>query len=165
MTPSAVAQLLNRCLGVLCDAVFAEEGMLDKFIGDAVLAVFGAPLAQPDHAARAVRVAIAMHQAVAALDIQPPISLRIAVNSGITTVGDIGSPRRREYTVLGDVVNTCARMVTYACEPGQIVLTSATRERLPAASGMRAMGRVALRGRDAAVDLYTIEQIAPTQKE
>jgi adenylate cyclase len=149
----------------MCDAVFAEEGMLDKFIGDAVLAVFGAPLAQPDHAARALRVATAMHQAVASLDLQPPIALRIAVNSGIATVGDIGSPRRREYTVLGDVVNTCARMVTYACEPGQIVLTAATRERLTSPAGLRSVGTVGLRGRDAPVDLFTVEQSAPTQKE
>ena len=165
MTPSAVAHLLNQCLGVMCDAVFAEEGTLDKFIGDAVLAVFGAPLAQEDHAARALRVAAAMRQAVASLDLQPPIVLRIAVNSGVATVGDIGSPKRREYTVLGDVVNTCARIVTYACEPGQIVMTAATRERLAAAEGIRSVGTVALRGRDAAVDLFALEETAPTQKE
>src|SRR5262249_12712538 len=113
-----------------------------------------------------LRVAAAMHQAVASLDLQPPVFLRIAVNSGIATVGDIGSPKRREYTVLGDVVNTCARMVTYACEPGQTVLTAATRERLPSADGLRGIGTVALRGRDAPVDLFALQQQgAATQKE
>src|SRR5262249_5331224 len=123
------------------------------------------PLAQPDHAARALRVAAAMHLAVASLDLQPPILLRIAVNSGIATVGDIGSPKRREYTVLGDVVNTCARLVTYACEPEQTVLTAATRGRLPSAEGIRSLGTISLRGRDGAVDLFAVEPPAPAQKE
>lgn len=156
MPPAAVAQLLNQCLAVLCEAVFAEEGMLDKFVGDAVLAVFGAPLAQPDHAARAVRAAEAMRQAVSRLDITPPVVLRIALNSGVATAGDIGSSRRREYTVLGDVVNTCARMVAAACEPGQIVMSAGTRERLEHDPGLRPLGAVRLRGREGAVDLFAL---------
>ena len=156
MSPTAVAQLLNACLGALCDAVFAEEGTLDKFLGDAVLAVFGAPLSQPDHAARALRAAQAMHRAMATLGIQPPIVLRIALNSGVATVGDIGSPRRREYTVLGDVVNTCARMVSSACEPGEIVLSASTRDRLDHDPGLRGLGPVRLRGRDSAVELFAL---------
>jgi adenylate cyclase len=159
MSPSAVAQMLNQCFAVMCDAVFAEEGTLDKFIGDAVLAVFGAPLTQPDHAARALRVAEAMRRAVAALPLDPPIVLRIAVNSGIATVGDIGSPKRREFTVLGDVVNTCARVVSSAaCEPGQILVTAATRDCLDReTSALRPAGPLALRGRDAPVDVFIFE--------
>lgn len=155
MSPPAVAQLLNQCLTVLCDAVFAEEGMLDKFVGDAVLAVFGAPLTQADHAARAVRTAEAMRRAVARLDIDPPVVLRIALNSGLATAGDIGSPQRREYTVLGDVVNTCARMVS-VCEPGQIVLSASTRDRLDRDPGLRPLGPVRVRGREGAVDLFAL---------
>jgi adenylate cyclase len=154
LTPSAVAELLNRCFAAMCDAVFAEEGTLDKFIGDEVLAVFSAPLTQRDHAARALRVAVAMRDSVAALDIQPPVELRIAINSGVATVGDIGTPKRREYTVLGDVVNTCARLVDDACARGQIVLTAATRDRLPSSIDLRPMGPVTIRGREAPVDLF-----------
>jgi adenylate cyclase len=164
MPPAAVAQLLNQCLAVLCEAVFAEEGMLDKFVGDAVLAVFGAPLAQPDHAARAVRAAEAMRQAVSRLDITPPVVLRIALNSGVATAGDIGSSRRREYTVLGDVVNTCARMVAAACEPGQIVMSASTRERLGHDTGLQPLGPVRLRGREGAVDLFALDG-GPRQNE
>ena len=156
MAPSAVAQLLNQCLAALCDVVFAEEGTLDKFVGDAVLAVFGAPLLQPDHAERALRAARAMRATVATLDIDPPLVLRIALNSGVATVGDIGSPRRREYTVLGDVVNTCSRMVTYVCDPGKIVLSDATRERLNGNHDLRALGQVQLRGRTEAVTLFEV---------
>ena len=161
MPPSAVVQLLNQCLGEMSEAVFTEEGTLDKFIGDAVLAVFGAPLTQADHAARALRAAAAMRQRVAALDLTPAIELRIAVNSGIATVGDIGTPKRREYTVLGDVVNTCARLVSAECAPGQILLTAGTRERLDRPTGLRPIGCVTLRGRGAPVDVFAYDPTAP----
>lgn len=162
MSPSSVAQLLNQCLTALCEAVFMEDGTLDKFVGDAVLAVFGAPLTQPDHAARALRAAEAMRVAVDRLQVDPPIVLRIALNSGVATVGDIGSPRRREYTVLGDVVNTCARIVTSACEPGQIVLSSSTLERIGTPLPARPLGPVHLRGRGEAVELFALD---PAQNE
>ena len=156
MGPAEVAQLLNRCFAVMCEAVFAEDGTLDKFIGDAVLAVFGAPLDQPDHAPRAARAARAMMRDVAGLGINPPIALRIALNSGRATVGDIGSPRRREYTVLGDVVNTCSRLETCACEAGQIVLSAATRERLDDNAAVRPLGPVTLRGKGQPVEIFEL---------
>lgn len=166
MAPPAVAQMLNRCFAVLCDAVFAEQGTLDKFIGDAVLAVFGAPLNQGDHAMRAARAACAMRRAIAALDVTPPLTLRIALNSGVATVGDIGAPQRREYTVLGDVVNTCSRLVSYACEPGQIVMSSATRHRLASTMKAARLAPVTLRGRAEPVELFELDGPAPTpQKE
>jgi class 3 adenylate cyclase len=99
---------------------------------------------------------------VARLGVEPPLVLRIALNSGVATVGDIGSPRRREYTVLGDVVNTCSRMVSSACEPGQIVVSASTLERLEARPPVRPLGPVQLRGRHGAVDLYALD---PAQKE
>lgn len=157
MAPSDVARLLNRCFSVMCDAVFAEQGTLDKFIGDAVLAVFGAPLDQPDHASRAARAALTMRRGIANLDIQPPIQLRIALNTGRATVGDIGSPKRREYTVLGDVVNTCSRLMTEACGPNQIVLSAATRRVLGDVGPVEPLGPVTLRGRAEVVDLFELD--------
>ena len=165
MSPPEVAQMLNRCFAVLCDAVFAEQGTLDKFIGDAVLAVFGAPLNQGDHAMRAARAARAMRVAIGELDMKPPLTLRIALNSGVATVGDIGSPQRREYTVLGDVVNTCSRLVSYACEPGQIVISGATRHRLASTMKAKRLEPVTLRGRAEPVELFELEGPPPPQKE
>lgn len=162
MSPGDVARLLNRCFAVMCEAVFAEHGTLDKFIGDAVLAVFGAPLEQPDHRMRAVRSALAMRRAVAGLGLQPPIRLRIAMNSGRATVGDIGSSRRREYTVLGDVVNACSRLVSEACAPDQIVLAAATAEGLDLSIPLRGLGHIALRGRTQPVGLFEVSgPVAP----
>ena len=156
LNPSEVAALLNQFFAEVCEAVFQQEGTLDKFIGDAVLAVFGAPLPQADHALRAIRAAAAMRRSLAALDMQPPIVLRIALNSGLATVGDIGSPRRREYTALGDVVNTCSRLVSSACAPDQIVLSAATKERLDSAVPLRALGPATIRGRRGHVDLFEL---------
>jgi adenylate cyclase len=160
LPPSEVASLLNRCFAEMCEAVFQQEGTLDKFIGDAVLAIFGAPLPQPDHALRGVRAAAAMRRAVASLDCQPPIVLRIALNSGIATVGDIGSPKRREYTALGDVVNTCARLVSSACAPGQIVVGGSTQERLGCAASLRPLGPTTIRGRQGTVELFELSDYA-----
>ncbi|HSC26047.1 MAG TPA: adenylate/guanylate cyclase domain-containing protein [Vicinamibacterales bacterium] len=158
LSPSEVATLLNRCLTAMSDGVFQQEGTLDKFIGDAVLAFFGAPLAQPDHALRALRAAAAMRRGLAALDLEPPVVLRIALNSGTVTVGDIGSPRRREYTVLGDIVNTCSRLVTSGCAPGQIVLTAGTRDRLGCPIPLRPLGQTSVRGRVVPVELFELAE-------
>ena len=102
--PNEVARVLNRYFSRMTDVVFEHEGTLDKFIGDAVMAVFGAPLDQPDHAARAVRAAQSMRRALRELNAQhvgEPLEVRIGINSGSVTAGDIGSPKRREDTGLG----------------------------------------------------------------
>jgi adenylate cyclase len=159
MGPTSVARILNRYFEKMADAVFEHQGTLDKFIGDAVMAVFGAPMEQSDHAIRAVRAAVAMRQKLAQLNHEnptEPLDVRIAVNSGIATAGDIGSLKRREYTVLGDVVNTCARIQSYACAPGQIVITSATSARLDGAIPTRSLGSQKLRGREALVEIFEV---------
>ncbi len=159
MGPTDLARVLNRYFTKMADVVFEHEGTLDKFIGDAVMAVFGAPMDQPDHAIRAVRAAVAMRQGLVALNAEhpgEPLDARIAVNSGVATAGDIGSPKRREYTVLGDVVNTCARVQAYVCAPGQIVITRATRDHLGGAIPTRSVGSQKLRGREASVEIFEV---------
>jgi adenylate cyclase len=159
MEPGAVARVLNRFFARMADVIFEAEGTLDKFIGDAILAVFGAPLEQPDHAMRAVRVAREMRSALEQLNREQPdrpLEVRTAINSGLATAGDIGSPKRREYTVLGDVVNTCARMQANVCLPGQIVLSQTTVDQLAGTVPTRRIGPFQLRGRQAAVDIYEV---------
>ena len=158
MPPSEVAATLNAFFTAMTTVIFQFEGTLDKFIGDAVLAVFGAPLDQPDHATRAVHAACAMRAALTRLnESQPqPLRMRLAVNSGVALVGDIGAPMRREFTVLGDVVNTAARVQGQVCEPDQILITDATYQRLGGTIDARALGPMQVKGRSAAVTVYEI---------
>ena len=159
MTPVQSAGVLNAFLTRMTDVVFEHEGTLDKFIGDAILAVFGAPLPQDDHADRAIEAALAMRRTLKEMnrDFAPdPLRMRIALNSGVGMTGDIGSPRRREFTVLGDVVNACSRIESMVCKPDQIVVSRATLDRAKKSYDTRALGKVALRGRQAEVEVFEI---------
>lgn len=157
--PAHAAALLNTFLTRMTDVVFEHEGTLDKFLGDALLAVFGAPFEQPEHPRRAVEAALAMRRALATLNATqdgPKLEMRVAINSGIALTGDIGSPRRREFTVLGDVVNTAARIESIA-GPGEIVISGATAARLGSGLTLRPLGERQLRGRTSQIELFAVE--------
>ncbi|HJZ78392.1 MAG TPA: adenylate/guanylate cyclase domain-containing protein [Vicinamibacterales bacterium] len=158
LAPTEVAALLNRFFSEMTEAIFAEEGTVDKFIGDAILAVFGAPVEQADHAQRAVRAAQAMRRSVAKLNAAGgrPLHVRYAINSGVAIAGDVGSARRREYTVLGDVVNTAARLERLA-QPDQIIVSRATYDRIAPPIAATPLGEVTLRGRTARVEILSID--------
>jgi adenylate cyclase len=159
LSPAEVGELLNEFFERMTDVIFDHDGTLDKFIGDAILAVFGAPLEQTDHATRAVAAALAMQRELDQLNAEHPgrpIRMRIAINSGEALTGDIGSPRRREFTVLGDVVNTASRLESSVAQPGQIVISQFTKERLGAGFTLRQLGGIKLRGRDNPIDVFEV---------
>ena len=159
MPPQQVAVLLNVFFTRMADAIFQHDGTLDKFIGDSVLAVFGAPLDLPNHALNAVRAAQSMHRALAALNEERPdpvLQMRIAIHTGVAMVGDLGSPKRREYTVLGDVVNTAARIEDSAARAGQTVITRATYDRLGDQVAARPLGVTQFRGQTKQVELFEV---------
>jgi adenylate cyclase len=159
MPPQQVAVLLNAFFARMADAIFQHEGTLDKFIGDSVLAIYGAPLDLPNHALNAVRSAQSMRRALTALNEERPDSvlrMRVAIHTGIALVGDMGSPKRREYTVLGDVVNTAARIEDAVAGAGQIVITKATLDRLGGAIPARSLGAVPLRGKSEPVEMFEV---------
>jgi adenylate cyclase len=159
LTPTEVSSLLNTFFSRLTEVIFEQEGTVDKFIGDAILAVFGAPLDQPDHATRAVRAAQGMRKAVAALNAEgllPPLRVRYTIHSGVAIVGDVGSTKRREYTVIGDVVNTASRLEKFV-EPDQIVISQATYERLQMPFEARSLGVVPIRGRSGQVEILSVD--------
>jgi adenylate cyclase len=157
--PAAIGELLNSFFGRMADVIFDHEGTLDKFIGDAILAAFGAPFDQPDHAARCVAAALAMRKQLAHFNLEQPrhIRMRIAINTGRALTGDFGSPKRRDFTVLGDVVNTAARLEASVAQPDQIVISDKTQERLGDAFQLRPLGVVSLGGRES--NLATFEVI------
>ena len=160
VSATQAAAHLNAFLTRMTDVVFEHEGTLDKFLGDALLAVFGAPFDQPQHPLRAVQAALAMRRALADMNSKqdgPKLGMRIAINTGVAITGDIGSPKRREFTVLGDVVNTAARIESEVAAPGEIVISGATYERVKDRVKVRPLGSRALRGRAAALDVYAVE--------
>ena len=159
MTPLDVAKMLNYFFSQMAEQIFEFDGTLDKFIGDAILAIFGAPLAQKDHADRAIQAALAMRASLAEMNKDwpgNPLRMRIALNSGVALTGDIGSPRRREFTVLGDVVNSCSRIESTVCKPDQIVCSRATLDRAKGAYDTKSLGTVSLRGRQAELEVFEI---------
>jgi adenylate cyclase len=159
MPAGEVARLLNDFFAEMTEVIFTHDGTLDKFMGDGLLAVFGAPLPQADHAARAVAAAIEMQRRLrrrAANGKHPALTMRIGLSSGPVVAGDIGSPKRREYTVLGDTVNTAARLESSVAQPGQIVLTRVTLDRVVDTVSARSLGMIELRGRRQAVEVFAI---------
>ena len=159
MAAIEIGAVLNGFFSAMTEVIFRHEGTLDKFIGDAVLAVFGAPLSQADHAQRAVQTAIGMREALVRLNARrtPHLQMRVAVNSGRALVGDIGAASRREFTVLGDVVNTAARMQGELCAPGQIVISGATYAQLRPDVQVTPLGSAVVKGRAAPVEIYAVQ--------
>ncbi len=160
MAPSELAQVLNDLFARLTNAIFRFEGTLDKFMGDAVMAIFGAPLSQPDHAERAVGAAIMMQHALEDFNRQNPdrktISMRVGINSGNVVAGDIGSPKRKDYTVLGDTVNVASRLESSVAKSGQIAVGPATYEMVKKRFECRPLEPVKLKGKQDCVQPYLV---------
>ncbi len=170
MAPEPLAALLTRFFTLSSDAVFSREGTIDKFIGDAVMAFFGAPIDQPDHAVRAVAAALTMRSDVEAWNKQraaqgePAIEVRIALNTGEAIVGEIGSERRVDYTVVGNAVNVAARMEEFVAMAGDVVIGPATYEAVRDRYRVARMGHYSLKGLSTPVPLYkVIGELSPEE--
>lgn len=163
MAPSELAQVLNDLFGRLTNAIFRFEGTLDKFMGDAVMAIFGAPLAQPDHAERAVGAAILMQHALEdfnrSYSHRKKVSMRVGINSGNVVAGDIGSPKRKDYTVLGDTVNVASRLESSVARPGQIAIGPMTYEMVRHKFLCEPLPPAQLKGKEKSVQPYLVEGI------
>ncbi len=162
LPPSEVILILNQVFERLTSAVFEMEGTLDKFRGDGMMAFFGAPLAMPDHAERAIEAALRMQEALTTLNAARqgvrPMQMRIGVNSGNVVVGDIGSPQRKDYTVIGDVVNIASRLESSVAQPGQIIIGEATWAAAKHAFRCDPLDEVRLKGRQKSVRPYWVRE-------
>ena len=159
--PERVAESLDAFLDLAVEAIFRAGGTLDKFIGDCVMAFFGAPVAQPDHAERAVRAAIEIQERLGAWNAQrvaeglPGFKARVALNSGPVVVGDIGSARRVDYTVLGNTVNVASRLEGIA-PPDEIVIGPETHRLLGGAIPTVPLGELQLKGLQQKIQAYRV---------
>lgn len=163
LAPEQLVLLLNEYLGDMTDCVFAEDGMLDKYVGDGVMAVWGAPVPQPDHALRACRSALAMVERLAVINARnaargwPTLRVRIGLNSGPMVFGNMGSAGHLSLTVMGDNVNLGARLEGINKYYGSTIIASeATIVETGEALVIRELDRVRVRGRAGAVRIYEV---------
>ena len=162
MDATELARVLNRFFTLASEAVFSQDGTIDKFVGDAVLAFFGAPIDQPDHPARAATAALKVREEVAAWNRERaeagkfPFEVRMALNTGEAIVGEIGSERRVEYTVVGNAVNVAARMEEFVAMPGDIVIGPATYQAVKDRYDVAQLGFFALKGVSTQIPLYKL---------
>jgi adenylate cyclase len=160
MSPSAVALLLNDYLSRMTEIIFKYEGTLDKYIGDAIMAVFGAPLDMPDHAQRAIRAALEMQERLAEWNAErregPAFRVRIGINSGKAVAGEIGSVNKKEYTVLGDTVNTASRLESSVARPDSVVVGAQTLALVEGLFECRPLGAFSLKGKEREVLAYEV---------
>ncbi len=161
MAPEAVVEVLNTYFTEMVDLVFHYQGTLDKFVGDALMAVFGVPLPITRAADRAVECALAMQRHLKEMQAagRTPIQgMRIGINTGEAIVGNIGSSKRMDFTVVGDVVNVAARLQELAKElEAETLISEATFQELEGRFRTKPETAVVLRGRKEITPIYRLE--------
>jgi adenylate cyclase len=162
----AVVRLLNEFFTAMVTILIEEEGVVDKYIGDAIMAVFGAPVPKADDAVRAVRAAVRMREALARLNTDlarrglPEIRAGIGIHTGEVVAGNIGSEARMEYTVIGDAVNLAARLESATKELGASILISEnTHAHVRDVAVARPVGEISVRGRARPVQAYELQEM------
>jgi len=166
MEAHALVALLNEYFTAMVTIIMEEGGVVDKYIGDAIMAVFGAPVPKPDDAVRAVRAAVRMREALVTLNERlvargmPPLQTGIGVHTGEVVAGNIGSEQRMEYTVIGDAVNLASRLEGATKELGEALVVSDDTYRLvePTVEA-RALVEITVKGRAQPVRCYAIDGI------
>ena len=146
---------------IASDRILACGGTIDKFIGDSVMAYFGAPVPDPDHPLQAVRAAIEIEEALAERGLRVGsdsirVEIGIGIHTGVVVVGTIGSDRRSDFTAVGDAVNVAHRLEKLA-RPSQILVSEAVQRRVRGAVRMRFEGERQLSGRVEPVHVYSVE--------
>ncbi|HEX8710008.1 MAG TPA: adenylate/guanylate cyclase domain-containing protein [Pyrinomonadaceae bacterium] len=160
--PEKVVQLLNKYFSAMTDIIFAHGGTLDKYIGDGLMALFGAPTATPQDATNAVNAAVAMQRRIIGINEElraegfPEIGVGIGLHTGEATVGYIGSERRSEYTAIGDTVNLASRLESNS-KGGQILLSDAAMRASESQYPVRPREAIMVKNRVQPVPLFEVE--------
>jgi adenylate cyclase len=161
MPPEQIVEILNSYFTHVTDVIFDHGGTLDKYIGDAVMALFGAPISKGVDAINAVRAAVDLQKMVTQLNRDaaarkwPELQVGIGINTGIVTAGNIGSPRRFDYTVIGDSVNTASRLMSKATG-GQIIISQSTAEELTGEFALHPLEPLQVKGKARLVPAFEV---------
>lgn len=159
--PEEAVGLLNDYFSVMVNIIFSHQGTLDKFMGDAIMAVFGAPVALPDHSLKAVKAGIEMQMALLRWDEvrltknQAPLLMGIGIATGEVVSGNIGTSKRMDYTVIGDVVNLAARLSGQA-KGGQIFISQETQEEIKEKVKTKQLAPLQIKGKSQPATVYEI---------
>ncbi len=169
LQPRQVISLLNHYFPVMADIVFRHNGTLEKYIGDALMAIWGVPEPQPDDADRALETAFEMMSALEKFNAElaglPPLSIHIGLNSGPVAFGNIGSDQYVQFAAIGDTTNVASRMCSLA-GAGEIVLSAATADRLTRPCGtLDALPPAHVKGKDEAMTVYRATPPRPSVEE
>ncbi|MBN1882759.1 MAG: adenylate/guanylate cyclase domain-containing protein [Deltaproteobacteria bacterium] len=162
LPPEEVVRILNRYFSFMVEVIFAHGGTLDKYMGDGIMAFFGAPKHDPNHARNACRAALAMQRELRRLNLVmewegvPPLSIGVGVNTGEAVVGNIGTDRRMEYTAIGDHVNLAARLEVLNKEFKTGVIISEFTLKKAGDVVVRDLGEVGIRGKREPVRIYEL---------
>ena len=164
LEPEEVVALLREYLTAATAIVFRHGGSVDKYMGDAIMALYGAPFDQPDHAARAVGTGLELQQCVQALSAQwiarggEALHSGVGIHTGEAIVGAMGSQQRLEFTAIGDTVNVASRLEGLTKEFGApVIISQTTRQDVGDLFQARPLGSVRVRGRELPVDIYAVE--------
>jgi adenylate cyclase len=166
LTPDELVQLLNEYFGQMTEIVFATNGTLDKYIGDAIMAFWGSPYPQEDHAFRSCSCALQMVSGLAKLNEKlelsgrPPIGIGIGLNTGLVNVGNMGSARRLSWTVMGDNVNLASRLEGITKQYHvQLIISEATYRHVASQFVCRELDKIRVKGKTLPVNIYELMDV------
>lgn len=165
LPPEEVVSALNEFYSLMIDTTIRNDGSINKFLGDAVMAIFGAPVHYADHSLRAIKTAVAMQAQVAELSERrvragkAPIAIGIGVSAGEAVAGTVGTESQMEYTVIGDRVNLAARLESNA-KPGQILISQETYDHVADHVKARCLGPMSVKGKEEEVTVFEILGLA-----
>ena len=162
-SPEKVIEMLNDYLSLAANVIMSYGGLLDKYLGDGLMAIFNAPEEQPDHVRKAVEAALELQQAMTGLETerQDGMSFGIGIGLGEAVVGYVGTDIAMDYTAVGDVVNVTKRLQEHA-QPGQILIDEEVVSRLGDTLQAHALGELKLKGRQKHARVYELQAIVPT---
>jgi adenylate cyclase len=170
MAPEKIVELLNEYFTRVTDVIFDNGGTLDKYIGDAVMAVFGAPISKGNDAYNAVKAATELQRLVAEMNRDakardwPELDVGIGINTGVVTAGNIGSPRRIDYTVIGDNVNAASRLMNKALG-GEIIISDSTAADIRDMFALLRLDPILVKGKSEPIPAYAVQWKAAAAKK